>query len=248
MSKRKSRHKSLQKNGFSLLELLIVIAILGVLVSLVLPGFSGAREDAKDKVARAEMQEIQSAFRRFSADVGLENYPAKLKDICNYGLWPLLQEEHPRGATYQADNPVVKYAEYDAVTGIGRRGPYLSWEGREVMATPTGDTAAAEPVAPGQDKVAAGTTIPVVKDTYGGYYRVICPIITASDTAAAKLRKYKKLVLICTGVNGVWDTTPAHLYDDDDNFRLNDDGEITPDNRDDGNDDIIIRLLPTATW
>ena len=45
----------------------------------------------------------------------------------------------------------------------------------------------------GQVENETGTVhIPVIADPYGGYYRVICPIIDAGDTDAVKKKKLRK--------------------------------------------------------
>lgn len=228
--KQNKRRVFFREKFFSLIELLVVIAILGVLVTLVLPGFSGAGEDAKEKVAMAEMKEIQTAFRRFSADTVLESSITKLSDICCYGLWPLLQEAHPLSTS------TVAYADYDSETCVGRRGPYIGMEGTIKMSETT--------TPGGQATVSEGAlTVPVVRDPYGGYYRVVCPSIATEDTDAVKLKKYKKLALVCTGPDKTLDTTSSTLYDTNYDFVLDDNGAIKA-----SNDDKVIRLLPTASW
>jgi type II secretory pathway pseudopilin PulG len=212
----------MKKNNFSLIELLVVIGILGALATLVLPGFGDASDDARDKVATTEMREIQSAFRRFATDTLFKNSIEKMQDTVNFGLWPLMKEAQPSNIT-----AAVTYTDYDAESGIGRRGPYLRQEG---LISITADSANN-----GQPKNETGTVeIPVVKDPYGGYYRVMCPQLAGEDTDSQKKKKLQRMVLICTGPDQTLDTT---------NNNLDDDGSIIAQN-----DDKALRLMPLATY
>lgn len=212
----------MNKKYFSLVELLIVIGILGALCTLVLPGFNDAGEEAREKVAATEMKEVQSAFRRFSIDVMLKGNKDKMRDIVDYGLWPLMNENQPANAA-----GAISYPDYDSEIGIGRRGPYLRREGSVTMS--------ASPGSDGQAKNAGGTvSIPVVKDPYGGYYRVICPAVDyVNDPVDTQKKKLRKMALVCTGPDRNLDTTSANVYD----------GEIAPQG-----DDSVIRLMPLATY
>jgi len=49
------------ENGFTLTELLIVVAILGILVAVVLPNFTGLLDSAKTSGNAAELNIIQTA-------------------------------------------------------------------------------------------------------------------------------------------------------------------------------------------
>ena len=53
------------KRAFTLIELLIVIAILGILVALILPRFSDVREDANTKVCVANLRGLASAMATY---------------------------------------------------------------------------------------------------------------------------------------------------------------------------------------
>lgn len=64
------------KKGFSILELLIVIAIIGLLVSIAAFGLAGARESARDGRRRSDLESIKSAIELYRADCG--RYPASL--------------------------------------------------------------------------------------------------------------------------------------------------------------------------
>ena len=55
--------KKQMRTGFSLIELLVAIAIMAVLIALVLPNYLGARERARDTKLKAEMNQLNNAMR-----------------------------------------------------------------------------------------------------------------------------------------------------------------------------------------
>ena len=63
-----------RQSGFTLLELLIVVAILSLLVALVAPKLIGRADDAKQAVARAEIHHLEAALDLYRLDNG--HYPA----------------------------------------------------------------------------------------------------------------------------------------------------------------------------
>ena len=65
-------YKSVKK-GFTLIELMIVIVILGLLASLVLPKIMGQGEKAKEKLICVQMNGIMSTLKLFNVDNG--SYP-----------------------------------------------------------------------------------------------------------------------------------------------------------------------------
>lgn len=58
------------QQGFTLLELLVVVAILAAVAFVAGGTFLGVREQANDQMVRTEMQEIAKALRRFKQDTG----------------------------------------------------------------------------------------------------------------------------------------------------------------------------------
>jgi len=56
--------------GFTLLELLIVLAIIGLLVGYVGPRFFGQLEQSEIKVARAQIRGLEQALEQYRIDVG----------------------------------------------------------------------------------------------------------------------------------------------------------------------------------
>ena len=72
MLKNNNKHRSFKK-GFTLLELLVVISIIGVLAGISLFGLKGAREAARDGRRKADLETIRSALELYKADC--DRYP-----------------------------------------------------------------------------------------------------------------------------------------------------------------------------
>lgn len=58
------------KMGFSLIELLIIIGIIGILAGLLMANFVGVRQRARDGARKSDVRQIQSALELYRSDVG----------------------------------------------------------------------------------------------------------------------------------------------------------------------------------
>ena len=70
--------------GFTIIELLVVIVIIGVLATIALPKFTGVKDDANIAVSKSNLKSLQTAIERYE----LENnaYPDQLATLINDGF------------------------------------------------------------------------------------------------------------------------------------------------------------------
>lgn len=73
-----SRTQELNTNGFTLIELVVVIAIIATLTALASFNFNQARARARDVQRKSELKAIQNALELYKNDQMPQAYPASL--------------------------------------------------------------------------------------------------------------------------------------------------------------------------
>jgi general secretion pathway protein G len=104
--------------GFTLIELMVVIVILGLLAAVVVPRFIGATDDAKVAAAKTQVHAFRMALDMYKLKFG--NYPKTsegLAALINNPKQNLLQEENipndPWGNPFQYTSPGSNGRDYD---------------------------------------------------------------------------------------------------------------------------------------
>lgn len=84
------------EKGFTLIELMVVVAIIAVLVSIAIPSFISATSSAKVKTCQANLRTIDGAIQVYYAEIGAYPTVAQLSTGTYLKAWPT----EPLGGTY----------------------------------------------------------------------------------------------------------------------------------------------------
>ena len=81
-----------KNKGFTLVELMVVVVIIGVLVAIAIPIYAGVQETARERACDANVRTLQGAVAQFEAETGAA--PTAIADLWTDtdGL-QLIQEE-----------------------------------------------------------------------------------------------------------------------------------------------------------
>lgn len=139
------RYSCKSMNGFTLLELLVVLVILGLLVGYVAPRYFGQIGKSEIKAARAQIDALEKALDTYRLDVG--HYPTSEQGLAalqaapgNDAKWqgPYLKKavpSDPWGNPYQYKAP-GEHGEYDLLSfgkdgkpgGTGEEADVTNWQ------------------------------------------------------------------------------------------------------------------------
>ena len=79
------------QSGFTLLELMIVMAIIGILTALAIPRFVGAIKHAREVVLREDLQTMRAAIDSYTMDK--QKAPQSLDDLTDDGYLRSIPED-----------------------------------------------------------------------------------------------------------------------------------------------------------
>jgi general secretion pathway protein G len=84
------RNRSSRKSGFTLVEILIVVIILGILAAIVIPQFTSASTDARKNSVKSQLQTLRSQIELYKLQHGdnLPNLTASWNDLLTVTQYP----------------------------------------------------------------------------------------------------------------------------------------------------------------
>lgn len=100
------------KRGFTLIELIVVIAILAILVAVAVPTFAGITERAERSVELANAKTITTALNAHNA-LNMDTPAAQISDKTKWGDLPATLK--PTGMPTDMTD-VLKHVQYDSTT------------------------------------------------------------------------------------------------------------------------------------
>lgn len=98
-----------KRNGFTLIEMLVVLAIVALLLTVVTPRMLGQLDSAKDKVLQENLHQTREVLDKFYGDKG--RYPQSLDELVEKGylravpMDPITEST----STWAIENPPVGY-------------------------------------------------------------------------------------------------------------------------------------------
>jgi general secretion pathway protein G len=115
------------QNGYTLIELLIVLAIIGLLVSIALPQYRNAQRKAREAVLRENLFRMREGIDQYKSDKG--KYPISLKTLVDEGYFrkmpmdPITErddtwQEIPESTTDANGNPITTSNDPNEQPGI----------------------------------------------------------------------------------------------------------------------------------
>ncbi|MFO7973016.1 MAG: type II secretion system major pseudopilin GspG [Candidatus Hydrogenedentota bacterium] len=141
MDRRKRREKRNRHSGFTLVELMVVIVILGLLAALVAPRFLSVADEAHVSTAKAQISHFKTALTQYKLE--MKKFPSTSE-----GLEALINNEKdknyldadsipkdPWGNSYVYTSPGAEGHEYEIVSygadgqkgGTGYNADIVSW-------------------------------------------------------------------------------------------------------------------------
>jgi len=113
--------KNKKQKGFTLLELLVVIGIIGLLASIIVVNLTGARRRARDTKRIADVRQLQTAAEDYYGKNG--KYPSTIGDLVTGTQIPIWPQDPlaPTGTSCTANSDLCYW--YATYTPSGALGP-----------------------------------------------------------------------------------------------------------------------------
>lgn len=75
------QHRNIRDDGFTLVELMVVVLIIAILIAIAIPTFLGARTRAQDRAAQSDLRNGLTAAKVYYADNDTQDYGFVAADL-----------------------------------------------------------------------------------------------------------------------------------------------------------------------
>lgn len=99
------------ERGFTLIELMVVIVIIGIIAALVVPKVTNVLGSAKEETDKANLQTLQTAVERVYAKTGSYPTSSNLESTLENGYIKEFPSD-PQGGTYSIKNDGTVYCQH----------------------------------------------------------------------------------------------------------------------------------------
>ena len=109
------------KKGFTLVEIMIVVVIIGLLAAMAIPAFQKVREQSREKTMINNLRNVASAGAQYILETGStevtytklidDNYMPEIKDVAGEGYSTLIVSED--GGTLDVETDGGQTAEFE---------------------------------------------------------------------------------------------------------------------------------------
>lgn len=113
------RRMQRREAGFTLMELMIVMAIIGILATLAVPSFLGALKSAREAVLKEDLHVLRAAIDSYTMDK--QKAPQSLDDLIQDGYLRIIPEDP---MTRSKDTWVTETS--DALSSVDQTDPGIS--------------------------------------------------------------------------------------------------------------------------
>lgn len=110
------------QKGFTIVELLIVIVVIGILAAITIVAFNGVQTRARDTARTSDIRGVQKALEMYRADNSV--YPSVGTDNIGYNLSTLATALVPTYISKLPNDPKTGSANYQYVRGSEASGAY----------------------------------------------------------------------------------------------------------------------------